>query len=167
MLAVHKLKTLQLDWIEQPVKASWLPDSITRMDLRNRSFRFDAVLPVSLRCLRMHCCIIPLTATSFKSCLQLQSLDLRMSIINQIPVGCLPPSLTLLLLPSYRTNPSCSQLLMGSLPVGLQRLAPECSEAYQLKLLQPLPGGLLPATLYWLQISRSLIVMLLARCHLH
>ena len=94
-----ELKTLSLTFQDQALQASSLPASLTSIPLNCCRFPLDDALPASLRRLELMGNAHRLTATSFSGCPQLRTLDLRWARIAEIPVGCLPPTLTSLLLP--------------------------------------------------------------------
>jgi hypothetical protein len=142
------LKKLCLYELEQPFTASSVPASVTNIELDHYSIPLEDALPAALRRLSIDNSLsrIWLTTNSFRGCPQLRTLDVRWADINQIPVGCLPPSLTSLQLPLHEWN---EKLMTGSLPAGLKRLTTGAGYRHD---LQP---GLLPDGLRWLLLRRS------------
>ena len=127
VLTYTQLTTLYICILDyaQPFLSDTLPPTLTELDLTGATFwnhSLDGVLPPALRVLRLgerfH---QPLTAATFASCPQLETLDL--SRVHQMhtpfAVGALPPSLTDL---RYPRRGGKRTALVGSLPASLKRL---------------------------------------------
>ena len=109
-----------------PFQSGTLPRTLTELDMtgaQSWNQSLDGVLPPALRVLRLgERFRQPLTAATFATCQQLETLDLGpvLRLHSVFPVGALPPSLTDL---RYPRGGGSHVPLVASLPASLRKLS--------------------------------------------